>query len=97
MAGIWETWTADKEGRDFAARDELPAFNIITTAANKKIAELHKRMPVILEPDMWDPWLSGTATDDVLTPLDAKRVSFYRVSRDVNNVRNDGAELIEPK
>ena len=58
---------------------------------------LHERMPVILEPDAWSTWLGEVdgefaalmrpAADDVL--------QLWPVSRAVNSVRNNGAELLD--
>lgn len=94
MAGLWEIWTADKDGKDFEAGDELETFTIITTTPNNTIKQLHNRMPVILPTEMWNNWLDCSAPEEVLRPYDGA-VSFYRVSRDVNNVRNDNPDLIE--
>ena len=92
---IWETWKADKDGKDFAEGDELEAFTIITTTPNDTVKQLHNRMPVILSPDMWSDWLDCSAEEEVLQPYSGD-TGFYRVSRDVNNVRRDKPELIEP-
>jgi putative SOS response-associated peptidase YedK len=94
MAGIWEVWTADKDGRDFAAGDELESCTIITTKPNDAVKQLHNRMPLILAPDRWDAWLDCSAGEEVLQPYDGK-TRFFRVSRDVNNVRNDTPALIK--
>ena len=50
FAGLWEgfKWT------DGAV---LRTFTIIATSANRMMAELHDRMPVILEPQDWSAWL----------------------------------------
>jgi putative SOS response-associated peptidase YedK len=58
-------------------------------------------MPVILEPKDWSRWLD-TTTEDVeelnglFTPAPEAELVLYPVSPLVNNVRNDGPELIEP-
>ena len=44
------------------------SFAIITTAANAEIAELHDRMPVMLEAADWPVWL-GEAAGDPKSPL----------------------------
>ena len=95
MAGLWERWTADRDGPGYAAGDGMEAFTIVTTAANDTVKPLHGRMPVILPPHLWDGWLDGSAGADVLLPY-AGRMSAWRVSRAVNDVRNDGPDLIEP-
>jgi len=50
FAGLWEgyRWPDGKVTRSFA---------IITTEANAEMAELHDRMPAILEPEDWPAWL----------------------------------------
>ena len=71
---------------------------IATTAANDDIAPLHDRMPVILEPDAWPVWLGEEAGDytSLLRPAPAGTVWVWPVSRAVNNVRNNGPELLAP-
>ena len=94
MAGIWENWTSDKDGKDFAEGDVLETFTIVTTTPNEAVKRLHDRMPVILPPDLWSDWLDGSADETVLQPY-CGDTRAYRVSRDVNNVRNDNPALIE--
>ena len=49
MAGIWQVW--EREG------ERLTTCAIVTTAAAGAMAELHSRMPVVLEPESWGMWL----------------------------------------
>ena len=47
-----------------ARRNAVPATRcetctILTTAANETVAPVHGRMPVILPPEAYDPWLAG--------------------------------------
>lgn len=43
--------------------EDKPCYVILTTAANLSVADVHDRMPLVLQPDQIDPWLqdSGTA------------------------------------
>lgn len=50
FAGIWEEWCSP-EGQ------VLEICAILTTTANATVAKLHDRMPVILHPDEFGPWL----------------------------------------
>jgi putative SOS response-associated peptidase YedK len=50
LAGIWITWHA-------GSPDEQRSFSIMTTGANNCMANIHDRMPVILEPKQFDEWL----------------------------------------
>ena len=52
-------------------------------------------MPVILKPDVWTAWLedAGQATE-LMRPADDDVLRLWPVSRAVNSVRNNGAELL---
>jgi putative SOS response-associated peptidase YedK len=51
MAGIWGPWQNSKTG------NWEDTFGIITTDPNTKMAEIHNRGPVILEPREYAAWL----------------------------------------
>lgn len=63
--------------------------------------DAHDRMPAILEPSQYDAWTDPN-NDDIdglrrmLKPYPADEMGAYRVRPLVNNVKNDGPELIEP-
>ncbi|MGL5448349.1 MAG: SOS response-associated peptidase [Rhabdaerophilum sp.] len=60
MGGIYETW----HSRDGS---EIDTCAILTTSANGMLSAVHDRMPVILDPEDFDAWLSPeTAQDHVL-------------------------------
>jgi putative SOS response-associated peptidase YedK len=94
IAGIWSSWS-DPES---AAR--LYTCSILTTVPNALVARLHDRMPVVLEAADWDWWLSETTPltelRSLLRPAPAESLDAYAVSPAVNNVRNEGAELLAP-
>ena len=71
---------------------------IVTTAANKRVSELHHRMPLIVEPDNWPLWLGeeGRGAARLMAPGDEDVLSWYRVDPKVNSNRASGPELIEP-
>jgi putative SOS response-associated peptidase YedK len=76
----------------------LRTFATITTDANRPLAGIQDRMPVIIEPPDWPLWL-GEVDGDPATLLRAAPehvLRVWRVSKAVGNVKNDGAELIEP-
>jgi putative SOS response-associated peptidase YedK len=94
MAGIWDLWTSPDGS-------ELATCAIITTEANKTLAPIHHRMPVILAPEDWSAWLETpeTRARDVLPllrPAPDDLLEAYPISTRVNRVANDGPELIEP-
>jgi putative SOS response-associated peptidase YedK len=94
FAGLWESW-GPKTG------DRLETFTILTTTPNAFMAEVHHRMPVILPPEAWSTWLGENAPSDnrllaLCAPFPAERMTAWRVSARVGNVRNDDPSLIEP-
>jgi putative SOS response-associated peptidase YedK len=70
---------------------------MITTNANPMMAELHDRMPVILEPQDWSAWLGEVEVDaaTLLQPAGGDVLKVWPVSRQVNSSRNNGADLVE--
>jgi putative SOS response-associated peptidase YedK len=90
FAGIWECWK-DPVGK------WIKSCSILTTTPNKVTAAVHDRMPVILDPDSYDPWLDPgmkkvEGLSEMLKPYDARTMRSYPVSNRVNHVANDDAE-----
>lgn len=95
VAGLYEYWP----GKDGA--EPVESYTIITTGANELIARLHDRMPVILAEKDHAAWLDpkNEKTDllqPLLKPYPSDEMRAYPVSTRVNNIQNDGPELIEP-
>ncbi|MBS1168476.1 MAG: yedK [Proteobacteria bacterium] len=94
FAGLSETWL----GPDGS---EIDTGAILTTSANKLMAMLHDRMPVILDPKDWDEWLDcgNRRPRDVahlLRPADNELLEAIPVSERANSVANDDEALIAP-
>ena len=94
LAGLW---AGRRDPVDGAIRR---TFTIVTTTANEAIADLHDRMPVILPRDAWATWLDAAGAGigelhGLLVPNE-EPLDIYPVVRLVNNVRNDGPELVAP-
>ncbi len=95
MAGIWETW----KPKDGAAIDTC---SIITIGPNELMRPIHDRMPVILDEEQWQTWLSPNEKQvehllPMIRPYDASAMQAWRVTREANKTGDrDDAELIEP-
>lgn len=92
MAGIWEQWK-NPEG------ETIHSFSVITTSPNELMAEIHNRMPVILNSQEEKIWLQSTDQDELLgllRPYPAKEMSACRISDLVNSPRNNSKAIIEP-
>ncbi|HET7355827.1 MAG TPA: SOS response-associated peptidase [Nocardioidaceae bacterium] len=100
MAGLYEIW------RDPARADDDPerfrwTCTVLTTTAEDQLGRIHDRMPLLVERERYDAWLDPAVSspDDLrglLVPAAPGRLEAYPVSTRVNNVRNNGAELVEP-
>jgi putative SOS response-associated peptidase YedK len=99
VAGLWSEWKDRAEGPD---APWLHSATIVTTNANGTMSAIHDRMPVILPKAMWRLWLDPTnqnidVLSKLLVPAPDNLLTTHEVSPEVNNVRNKGAELIEPQ
>jgi putative SOS response-associated peptidase YedK len=90
FAGLWEGWRSPED-------ETLRTFTILTTTANGTMNQLHERMPVILEAEDWPAWLGETVGDAPapMRPASDDVLYIWPVSRVVNNVRNNGADLLD--
>ena len=104
MAGLWEYWKP-KDDPDGEYPDGLVTATVLTAAAVGPLAQVHDRMPLVLAPSAWDAWLDpDTGADDpavsgLLVPPPPELVAAMEirpVGVAVNNVRNNGAELLAP-
>lgn len=100
MAGLYEFW------RDPAAAEGDPSawlwtVTVITTSAPDDLGRIHDRMPMCVQPQQWNEWLDplqrdGAEAIGLLTPAAPGWLRADPVSTSVNNVRNNGPELLEP-
>jgi len=82
-------------------RERVRSFAIITTTPNELCAEIHNRMPVVLEPAAWPTWLGEEPADAphlkaLLAPYPSEEMVAWPVSPRVGNVKNNDPSLIEP-
>lgn len=91
MAGLWENWQSDDGS-------EIKSCTILTTEPNELMADVHNRMPVILDPADFDTWMDSQASlpavHSLMTQYPAEKMTYYPVSTYVNSVRNEGPQCI---
>ena len=91
MAGIWEQTQTD-QGR-------IGRFTILTCSANQQLADIHARMPVILQADEINTWLSNNSSLDRIQDLcrsyNDNETDIREMDRSINNVRNNSPELLQ--
>ncbi len=94
FAGLWESWMGPNG-------EEMETATIITTEANRSLAVIHHRMPVIVPPEAFDFWLDCAKVDAVtaaalIAPAPEGALEAYEISTAVNRVANDNPQVIEP-
>lgn len=90
MAGLYEFWKSPDGAW-------LSTCTIITTESSGVVAELHDRMPLVVNPTYWDDWLDPESYGDIIDVLrgETPQLAAYPVSTLVNNVGNDGPHLLD--
>jgi putative SOS response-associated peptidase YedK len=78
IAGLWDEWCHPDTG------ELVRSCTVIIGEANKFVAEMRDRMPVILEPRQFESWLSGEASLRMLKPAGEKVLKKHPVSKRVN-------------
>ena len=95
FAGIW----AALPSRDGAP--DLHSCAIVTCEPNGLIRPIHDRMPVVMTPDSEARWLEPDAGAEelasLLVPAPGDLLVVREVVDAVNNVREDGPHLLEPR
>ena len=91
FAGLWSIWHSE-------AGEQLRTCTILTTAANRAIASLHDRMPVILASGAEGPWLEHSQPPErlheLLAGLSPADTALRPVGPAVNDARYDGPECL---
>lgn len=95
FAGIWTAWSDEDDD------DRVESTCILTRSAAGRMEDLHDRMPVVLPANLWATWLEADEQEapylhEVIANAGVPRLEAHTVTDRVNNVRNDGPELIEP-
>ncbi len=91
FAGIWDSWGREEK--------QFYSFSIITTSANKLVADIHDRMPVILDPEDESKWLQDIPMNFILSmlrPYPAEKMDTYPISNLVNSPLNNSPDIIKP-
>jgi putative SOS response-associated peptidase YedK len=81
---------------DGVSAETLKSCTMIITEPNDFVRAEHDRMPVILEPNNFEPWLAGKAGVELLKPAANDVLQKWPVSKRVNKIGNDeDATLID--
>ncbi len=92
FAGLWESWRSPEN-------EVIQSCTIITCKPNSLLAQIHNRMPVILDHNNCWEWLADKPENELselLRPYPADAMRGYPVGQMVNNPRIDEINLIKP-
>ena len=92
FAGLYEVWYPQP------SRPEL-TFTIVTCVGNATVAEIHNRMPVVLDEKAAEDWMNPKEENPqslkrLLVPTPAELLAMQPASPLVNSVKNDRPELL---
>jgi putative SOS response-associated peptidase YedK len=93
IAAIQDAWNDPQSG------ERIRSCAMVVTEPNKFVAEVHDRMPVILEAQDFERWEQGDANDaaGLMKPAPEDILEKWSVSKRVNSSRagDEDARLIE--
>ena len=87
FAGVWR--------KENYHDDKRRVFSIITQSANKKISEIHHRMPLVLNANNAQEYLDDINNNLILEKFNNNDLSFTEVSKYVNNPKNNDKKCIK--
>ena len=86
FAGVWR--------KEKYNDDKRRVFSIITKAANKKINQIHHRMPVVLNANNAQDYLETKDNNLIFDNFEDVDLNFSEVSKYVNNPKNNDEKCI---
>jgi putative SOS response-associated peptidase YedK len=94
FAGLYETWSDPTGG-------EIDTACIVTTGANALAAVVHDRMPAILDPTTFSPWLDVDRVEAekaiaLLKPAPDEALELIEIGPAVNHFANDDESVQRP-
>ena len=75
----------------------MDSYSVITTASPAGFQHIHHRAPVIIDPEHVSAWINGKWSEarQFITPYKGS-ITAIEIDPAVNNIRNNGPELLEP-
>ncbi len=100
LAGLHEFWRDPNPPSEDPDQAWWVTFTVITTNATDDVGHIHNRMPMTVPQHAWTDWLDPHNNDvdavrQLMAPPEPGSLESYPVSKAVNNVRNNGPELLE--
>lgn len=97
FAGLWSMWQGvNKEGK----RLRVESCTILTAEAGDALVHIHPRMPVVLEPGLYEQWIDGDIREveqlqSIVEQRPMQDFEAYPVDTYVNPPGNDSPRCLE--
>lgn len=88
--------------RSAPSDDERDGFVIIAAASDEGMVDIHDRIPLVLTPEQAREWIDPETSVERAKKIALEHCRpvtdfrWYKVRKDVANVRNQGPHLIQP-
>ncbi|WP_245525484.1 MULTISPECIES: SOS response-associated peptidase family protein [unclassified Mesorhizobium] len=69
---------------------------MLTCEPNATIAQIHNRMPIILQASDYVTWLAHPDPEHLMEPFPDELMTTWKIRRDVGNPRNNRPDLLDP-
>jgi putative SOS response-associated peptidase YedK len=89
FAGLRDEW------KDRATGETMKSCTMIITEPNAMVAEVHDRMPVVLEPHQFTPWLENEAGLEISVPAPEGMLQRWPVSKRCSKAPKDDETLTQ--
>jgi len=97
FAGLFAFWRDERRPED-DPEAWIRSCTIVTTTAGPDMDGIHDRMPVVLDPEVFDVWLDPDGDQHelrgLLRPPPRGTLRHHRVDPKVGNVRNDTPDVL---
>jgi putative SOS response-associated peptidase YedK len=93
LAGVWDVWYKG----DYAVK----SFSIITKSTTGDLRTINPRMPVVIQKNFREEWLSDISLSRVQTIMDNKDpegyFKYYQITSEIDSIKKNDQSLHEPK
>jgi putative SOS response-associated peptidase YedK len=97
FAGLWARWRAVNSEAETVS---IESCTVLTAEAVDTLQYIHPRMPVVLEPGLYEQWIDSSVTEpggvaEIIRKRPADIFEAYPVSTYVNKPGNDSSRCVE--
>jgi putative SOS response-associated peptidase YedK len=102
FAGLYDEWHSKDNNGEYSETEPLSTYSIVTIDSISELAQIHERMPLILEgEEQIENWLNcevpySVASKSIRPIKDPHSLISYQVPPLVNSIKSDNSDCIRP-